>query len=401
LLSDTTLTYGESFAEALLGLDSLYAKEQGKDGPSGGGDIERLVVLNMSTSHHPRAYGGYADAIADFSELAASAAALPEPDRQTYYRQAVESAIAFATWRSQGLGFGDQISRFLHVPPAPAPDSELDAIRTAMRAILTDLGYPGDIAAQFAAWETRHRVAPEDVQSVLTDLLDQAWDLTAGVMTMPGEKSDGMGVKTVTGAPFNAKCDFSRRTIELNIDPVLTMPDLKHLAVHEGYPGHYVQFKRRENAYRNGTGPADNLLSVVNTASSSPFEGIADVGMSVIGWDRDLDGQLCNLLARYKSGLGTRAAWRLAVDKWTPEQTKDELRRDGYIGGEGWIESRIRFISRSDRAALIWSYWWGGRSVAEVWQRVADRPDRWSAYFDYTYDRMHSIRSHAMFDATG
>ena len=120
--------------------------------------------------------------------------------------------------------------------------------------------------------------------------------------------------------------------------------------------------------------------------------------MSVIGWDLDLDGRLAALLAVYRSGLGTRAAWRLAVDGWTTAQTKDELARDALVGGEGWVENRIRFILRPDRAALIWSYWQGARSVDKVWRRVAVQPEKWESYFNYTYDRMHSVASHALFD---
>ncbi|HET8522648.1 MAG TPA: hypothetical protein VFL82_05395, partial [Thermomicrobiales bacterium] len=216
-------------------------------------------------------------------------------------------------------------------------------------------------------------------------------------MEMPGEKSDGMQVETVTGVPYNAMCDFSRRLIRLNIEPTLTRPSLKHLAVHEGYPGHYVQFKRRQTSYAAGLAPADGLLSVVNTASSSTFEGIADVGMDVIDWQAEPDDRLAALLARYRSGLGTRAAWRLHAEGWTPERVREELLRDALVGGEGWVDARMRFISAHDRAALIWSYWWGAPSVGAVWNRVRDDPARQPAYFSYIYDRMHSPDSIALF----
>jgi len=68
--------------------------------------------------------------------------------------------------------------------------------------------------------------------------------------------------------PQRIMLEVQARTVELNIDPTLTRPALKHLAVHECYPGHYVQFKLREAWYASGEAPADGLLSVVNTASS-------------------------------------------------------------------------------------------------------------------------------------
>src|SRR5262249_8340712 len=99
MLSDTTMEYGEQLTTALLGLDKLYADEQGMtDGDDN--HIERLVVLNMSKSHKPDDFAGYADAIDRFQTLQAEAAGLPEPDRQVYYDETCGSAIAFATWRS-------------------------------------------------------------------------------------------------------------------------------------------------------------------------------------------------------------------------------------------------------------------------------------------------------------
>ena len=397
VLSDHTLAYAEEMTTALLGLGELYAAEQTGAGETPGDDIERLVVLNMSTTHQPESFAGYAGAIARFAELQQGAAALPEPDRRRYYDQACGSAVAFATWRERGLPFPEQISRFLHVPAAPATDAELDALRAAMRAALTDLGFDGDLARQAAAWEDQQRVPPDEVEGVLTSLLSEAWDRTAAVMPIPADKSDGMRIRTVSGMPFNARCDFTHRTVDLNIDPVLTMPALRHLAVHEGYPGHYVQFIRRQVAYAEGRGPADGLLSVVNTASSTPFEGIADVGLRVIDWDQDANDRLGELLSHYRSGLGTRAAWRLHADGWDAGRVRDELARDALVGGEGWVDNRMRFIDRHDRAALIWSYWQGEPAVGAAWARVADRPDVWPAYFSYLYDQMHSADTVGMF----
>lgn len=398
-LSEATFRFGEALTRALLGLDALYANEQGKDRRGQGGDIERLVVLDMSRGFTPDPFGDYAQAIERFTVLRAEAEVLPAPDRRLYYRQTCDSAIAFASWRLDGLPFPDQIARFLHVPAEPASDTALDAIKGQMHSVLDELGYSGDLDDQFAAWEKRQRVAPEDVEAVLESLLSEAWDRTANLMAIPAPKSDGMRVETVTAVPYNAMCDYSRRLIRLNTDPTLTVPGLRHLAVHEGYPGHYVQFKRREVGYQRGEVTADALLSVVNTASSSPFEGIADIGLQVIGWDTTLDDRLSGLVTRYRSGLGTRAAWRLHADGWTTAQVREELLRDALTGGEGWVDNRIRFVQAHDRAALIWSYWWGLPSVQVAWNRVVEGAASIAEYAEWTYDRMHSAASIAMFGA--
>jgi hypothetical protein len=397
MFSDATMCFGESLTTALLGLDALFALEQSKPATSSGGDIERLVVLNLSPTHEPDGVSSYADSADRFAELKREAESLPEPDRRLYYDQTCTSALAFITWRTAGLDLQQQIERFLHVPAKPASEKELDALRGQMRGLLNDLGYAGDLASQFQSWESAQRVPVDEIVDTLNELLSDAWDRTAAIMTIPAEKSDGMKVDLVSDVPYNAMCDFSTRMIRLNSDPILTKPSLKHLAVHEGYPGHYVQFTRRRAAYFEGRSPADGLLSVVNTASSTPFEGIADCGLSVIGWDDDLDGRLAALLARYRSGLGTRAAWRLHAEGWEPDRVKAELARDALVGGEGWVENRLKFISSHARSALIWSYWRGEPGVQSVWSRVKSDPNQWDSYFSWTYDRMHSVQSLALF----
>jgi hypothetical protein len=380
------MAFGEEATTALLGVDALYRAEV---------DDEGLAVLNMSTTHRPEPLANYTEAITRFGELRRRTPSLPEADRQLYYDQLCGSTIAFCRWRLGQLSFTEQLSGFLHMPAAPAADDELDALRGQMRELLSRMGYSGDLSAQCAAWQDRVQVPADEVVPTLSELLSQAWDRTAERMLIPAPKSDGMRVAGVRGVPFSARCDYAHRTIDLNIDPVYTRPALKHLAVHEGYPGHFVQFKLREHWYATGKAPADGLLSVVNTASSSPFEGIADNGMYVIDWIEGDDDRLAELLTRYRSGIGTAAAWRLHAEGWAESQVRDWLRANALVGGEGWVDNRMRFISAPQRSALIWSYWWGAAAVTPAYLRVP--AERRAAFLDYLYGRMHSVQTVGMF----
>jgi hypothetical protein len=388
MISSQTMDYAEGVTTALLGVDLLYRQESG--------DEEGLVVLNMSGGRHqPEAFKDYPEAAARFTDLRQQAAGLPEADRRRYYDQLCQSTLAFIRWRQGHLTFTEQLSDFLHVPAEPASEAELDSLRRQMRDLLTGMGYSGDLPAQFAAWEARNRVPADEVPGVLAGLLDDAWDRTEERLHIPADKSDGMQVVPVSGVAFNARCDYLERKIELNTDPVLTRQGLKHLTVHEAYPGHYVQFKLRETWYREGQATADGLLSVVNTASSSPFEGIADNGMHLIEWVETDDDRLQALLGRYRSGIGTGAAWRLHALGWSEAKVTDWLRAQSLAGGEGWVTGRMRFISAPSRAVLIWSYWWGEASVAPVYRRVP--VERRPEFLRYLYGRMHSIQTVAMF----
>ena len=204
-----------------------------------------------------------------------------------------------------------------------------------------------------------------------------------------------MRVAAVTGVPYNARCDYLNRTIELNVEPVLTRPSLKHLAVHEGYPGHYVQFKLRETMYREGTAAADVLLSVVNTASSSVFEGIADAGMEMLSWMETDDDHVQASINRHRAGIGTVAAWQLHALNRPESEVRDWLHSNCLTGGEGWVANRMQFIAAPSRAVLIWSYWHGEPHVAAAWRRVPkeQRPE----FLRFLYGRMHSTATVGMF----
>jgi hypothetical protein len=386
-LSDATLAYGEDLTCALLGLDTLYRAESG--------DGDGLAVLNMAFGFQPEPFADYAAARERFTELATRAAILPEPDRRLYYEQTCRSSLAVIRWRTAGVTLPEQIADFLHLPAAPASDGELDDLRGAMRGLLNELGYSGDLVAQCAAWEERQRVPPEAVPDVLRELLDEAWDRTVERLELPAPKSDGMRVEPVSGVAYNARCDFLHRTIQLNIDPILTRPALKHLAVHEGYPGHYAQFKLREALHARGEATSDGLLSVVNTAHSSVFEGIADNGLRLIDWYEGADDRFSALMTRYRAGIGTGAAWRLHALGWPEERVADWLRVQTLVGGEGWVANRLRFIAAPQRCALIWSYWAGEAAVAPVWEGTPTA--RHPGLLRYLYGRLHSPQSLNLF----
>ena len=389
MLSDQTLKYGEEIITALLGVDSLYRCESG--------DEEGLAVINLDGEgcYQPAPFGSYADASHRFEMLKKAASDLPEADRRRYYDQLCHSTLSFIRWRQGDLDLAGQLENFLHVPAEPAQDSQLDQLSDEMHTLLNQMGYSGSLEQQCAAWEARNRVPADEVAGVIGELMDEAWNRTEERLHIPAPRSDGMQIKTVSGMAYNARCNYPERTVELNIDPILTRQALKHLTVHECYPGHYVQFKLREAWYREGLAPADGLLSVVNSASSSTFEGIADNGMNVIDWVEDDNDRLNMLMNRYRAGIGTGAAWRMHSLKQPVDQVRDWLRKRSLVGGEGWVDNRMRFLSADSRAVLIWSYWWGEASVAPVWQRVP--VERRTEFLQFLYGRMHSPQTVGMF----
>ncbi len=235
----------------------------------------------------------------------------------------------------------------------------------------------------------------DEVLPTLGELFDEAWDRTAERMAIPAPKSDGMRVGAVRGVAFNARCNYLQRKVELNIDPVLTRPGLKHLAVHECYPGHYVQFKLREVWYAEGRGPGrrpalggehGQLLALRGHRRQRP------VSARLV---RERRRPASDLLTRYRSGIGTAAAWHLHAEGRDEGQVRDWLRANALVGGEGWVDNRMRFISAPQRSVLIWSYWWGEAAVTPAYLGVP--AERRGDFLRFLYGRMHSVQTVGMF----
>ena len=117
--------------------------------------------------------------------------------------------------------------------------------------------------------------------------------------------------------------------------------------------------------------------------------------MRVIDWIADDDDRFSMLMTRYRSGIGTAAAWRLHALGWPAAEVERWLREQSLVGGDGWVANRMGFIAAPQRCALIWSYWQGEPAVASVWEELPAerRPD----FLRYLYGRMHSPQSVGMF----
>jgi len=350
-------------------------------------------VLNMGNVH-AKEFESYDDARKALSELAKKAFSLPEEDRRLYYNQACISMDSFCASRMGLLpSLSSQVGMFLHVNPAPVSDREVDGFKQQIHTLLTGMGYSGDLMQQCAKWEEKNLVPADEVKGFMEELMAEARELTGEILDLP--EGDYYSVITERGCSFNASSHYDKRAVIINIDPVLTKQSLKHLVCHECYPGHFMQFSLRQRLYEKGVAAADGLLSVCNHSSSATFEGIADAGLEFIDWIKDDDDRVMLLLSELKSSLGTAASYRLHELKMPASEVESWVRSNTLVGGEGWVASRMRFISDTSRSALIWSYWRGDQGVFDIWHRVApkDRP----RFYEYIYGRLHTVQSMQLF----
>ena len=386
-LSDESLRFGEELASITLGIDALDRRLHSYDDFADG-----LVVINMGWKQ-VREFESYEEARAALAELAKKSFFLPEPDRRLYFLQACISLDSFCAYNLGKLpGLTDQVGMFLHADCAPVSEQYLKDRCQELEQLFRKAGYTGSLMDSTAKWVEKNIVPADQVKDTMLALMSQAREKTAKFLPLPEAL---YSCEVETGSCYSARSDYDNLRVIVNIDPAYTYQSLKHLVCHEAYPGHYMQFTLRKVYWEQGCGSADGLLSVCNHSSSSTFEGIADMGSRLLGWDQDEDDRIFAVLSDIKSAMGTASSYQKNVLGWSDEQIRAYMLQWPMIGGEGAVRSRLRFVGDPSRAALIWSYWRGDQAVSGVMDRV--EPKDLDRYIDYVYGRLHTPGSLQLF----
>jgi hypothetical protein len=198
----------------------------------------------------------------------------------------------------------------------------------------------------------------------------------------------------VSGVPFSAYCDYLGRQLRVNVDMRYTRSALKHLACHEGYPGHLVHLAVREQRTQSGAMPIDGSLVVTNSASSAIFEGIGENGIYFLDWIEGTEDELAMTLNRLRSSARMNAALMIHHENKPLEQVKVYL-QETCFATPAWVESRVAFLTHSLRAPFIFAYWCGDMGVEQVWQRV--QPSQRQTFFQHLYYHMHTTTTLAKY----
>ena len=386
-LSQESQRFGEELASVTLGIDALDRRIHGTQE-----EMDGLVVINMGWND-VRPFESYREARSALAELAKKSFSLPEPDRRLYYLQACMSLDSFCAFSEGRLPrLTDQVGMFLHVDCAPVSEDYLKARCAQLEGAFRGLGYSGTLEQMTRRWEEENRVPASEVQSAMNSLMAEAREITGRFLPLPDEL---YRCETECGGPFSARSDYDHLRVVVNIEPAYTLPALKHLVTHEAYPGHYMQFTLRKVLWQQGLAAADGLLSVCNHSSSSTFEGIADMGRRLIGWTKDPNDAVFNILSEIKSAMGTASSYQMNVLHWSDDQVRDYMHKWPLLGGEGAIKSRLEFVRDPSRSALIWSYWRGDQAVEGVLNRVSEKD--MPRFCDYIYGRLHTPASLQLF----
>lgn len=374
---------GTELTRVTLGIDRLYRKQNEGDGVL---DREGLVPVIL-TDIEPLPLNDYAEADAALVNLQAQLPKVTDPMRRAYLEEMLDSLRALlVTFGPAGLDYAERVERCLRVPAAPVSEDILESYREIIGRAMNGLGYGGkDRNAEIMRWQEDNRVPDAQVITTMKQLLQEARQRTYDMMfSFPDGMLEPVGVRNV---PFSAYCDYLGRKLNLNIDFGYTRFDLKHLACHEAFPGHYVHLAVREEKIKQGEMPLDAALVVTSSASSPLFEGIAENGIFFLDWIEDDVDELGVALSRLRAAARINAACMVHSEKRSRNDVIAYLMRTCFES-ETWAESRLAFLTHPLRAPFIYAYWCGDMAVARVWERVT--PARRNEFWHYLFDRMHT-----------
>ena len=377
-----------AFARALvalvLGVDRIYLSRLPEDATGLRG--EGYVAINLSEVP-PLAVTSYAEAGSASQELLARLDRIDlAPDRRTYFTDYLQSIEAFLAWQSgDPPAYPELVSRLLGVQGTPPA---LEPLLEGLGPLLEEAGHSGELADMLRAFEASRIVPQRDVGPLLERYLEEA-RAVVDARLLPLPKDFSFAVEVVSGAPYNAYCDYVGRVVRINGDVPHTNEGLKHLACHEAYPGHSTHILRREQLVHAGEMTEDGLLVVTDTPTSPLFEGIGEVGLRLVGWDRTLEERIALAIMRLRSALGAWAGSLTAKGR-TADASELLLR----YGDSAWMRSRLRFLDMPLRRPFIFAYHFGDLAVEAARAKATD--DR--TFLAGLYDRMHSPASlHHMF----
>lgn len=379
---------GGELAAITAGLDLLYRSRNRNAGVL---DAEGLIPVAVAEVV-PQHFGSYEQAedallsLRDRLEQAESAM------RRDWLDEMSDSLLALiATFRGDPIDFAERLQRQIRVTTRDIPDDVISGYHQAIRTALDDLGFRGgSLFEDFSRWEQKARISSDRVLDVLAEFQRQARARCTSMASALGADwlaNEWIAPNAQRNVPYSAYCDFPGRRVLLNIDFPYTAFGLKHLAVHEAFPGHLVHLKLRERRVAAGSMPPDAAQVVTSSASSALFEGIADNGLQFLDWIETPEDHLGHNLQRLRSALRCRAAWRVLGEGRDIERVVPEIAALS-LQSPPVTMARLAFLKHSLRAPFVYAYWCGETAVDAVWSKVA--VEERAAFWDHLYGNMHT-----------
>jgi hypothetical protein len=379
---------GRELAAITAGLDLLYRSSN-----RGAGILNAEGLIPVAVAEiEPRTFDSYEEAEVALLSLRDRLSQAETALRRDWLDEMSNSLLALiATFRGDPISFAERLERQIRVAACDIPDEIITGYHKGIRQALDELGFRGgNLSEDFARWEKQARIPESKVLDVLADFQRQARDRCgklASVLKADWLEREWIAPVAQRDVPYSAYCDFPRRQVLLNVGYPYTAFSLKHLAVHEAFPGHLVHLKLRERRVAEGLMSLDAAQVVTSSASSALFEGIADNGLQFLDWIETPEDHLGLYLQRLRSALRCRAAWKVleegrSIDEVVPGIAAASLQAPDVT------QSRLAFLSHGLRAPFVYAYWCGEMAVNAVWSTTTAQER--GTFWEYLYGNMHT-----------
>jgi hypothetical protein len=326
--------------------------------------------LNLPQTRH---FASWAEVVAATETL--DAAVLPLAPRTARYVAGVLHAFhTFARVRAgTRLTYLEQVAAYLELRDIWVPESELEALRTRLRRLLADAGYPDDLAQGMRAWECARTVPVDEIVAHCTPLLDAAKRDTIA-LGIPVPERVAVDVVAASSA-YYAYAHYHggyRGTVALTTDLTWTAPGLAHSICHEAFPGHHASASAREWARERGSWSDIDLPGLANTPVSPIVEGIAENGFDMLGWVLTEDDEIFSVHNSLLFAARTNAAILRHEHGESREQVIAYLMRETGAD-EDWAVYQERFITDPLWHTSFPHYWHGAKLIREARSRFQGR----------------------------
>ena len=381
---------GLEATQIAAGIDRFERETNGENGILDG---EGLIPLYLGQSLvDERIYTGWAGIESDISGLAARVAALDDTPRKMFLQKLTASlSAATALFQGATISFPDKLTTLVGIPAERIAGDFLDRLADELHTKLDAAGVVGGtVRERVVAWEQTGTLDPDEIPGVYHELMTEAKKRTDERIVPTGDY--WMDLNPVRNTHYTARCNFSDRKMDLNVENRFTRAALKHLVAHECFPGHSTQNIFTVAAYERGEAPAEVLLCSLNGIPGVIQEGIGDQGVELIDWIEDVHDDVHATLRRYQSAVATQATWMLNAEGRGEDEVRNYLKDTGALQ-PARIDGRIGMARHPYRAPFIASYFYGNEAVRRVRRTVAGDAARWDRFVRALYGEAHSPES--------
>jgi hypothetical protein len=339
-----------------------------------------------------RSFRNWAGIEAELAALKNLVEALDDGPRRDFLRKLMESIeLAVGLFQGKTYSFEEKLTRLVGIPSEPIAKEFLEGLEDSLKDMLSKTGFgKGSLKDRITAWEEQSFIAVDMVPETYTALMLEAKERTDAMILPTGDFY--MELNPVRNVHYTARCNFSQRKMDLNMENRFTRSAMKHLVTHEIFPGHSTQNIYTIDSYRRGNSTADVLLCSLNGIPGVIQEGIGDQGLEMINWIESIDDEIYATLGRYRSAISTQAARMINVDGIEDEKVGAYLRDVGVLQ-EARVRGRISMAHHPYRAPFIASYFYGNEAVRRVRKAVEGDAERKKAFIRDLYGTMHSPES--------